>query len=197
MPTFKFPIEINFETGGKSAIERLIQAYGFTTRQALADHLNISKSTLANRYLRDTFPSDWIIRCTLETGASLTWLTTGKGPIFEDARNNVTTVPCQKVFEGLLHDASYLILDNTLLNGNYSQPLALIEDGRIFLAESKFDEITDGKWLVKIEGKMSIKDLTRIPVGMVKVVGQNTNFNCLLTDITPIAKCKNIFTDIV
>lgn len=97
----------------------------------------------------------------------------------------------------MLHDASYLILDNTLLNGNYSQPLALIEDGRIFIAESKFDEITDGKWLVKIEGKMSIKDLTRIPVGMVKVVGQNTNFNCSLTDITPIAKCKKIFTDIV
>ena len=49
------------------------------TRQALADHIGVSKSTLANRYMRDTFPADWIIQCSLETGASLTWLTTGNG----------------------------------------------------------------------------------------------------------------------
>ncbi|EAR2857112.1 bacteriophage CI repressor, partial [Salmonella enterica] len=78
MSTTKYPNEIslNFESGGREAIERLVSAYGFTTRQALADHLKVSKSTLANRYLRDTFPSDWIIQCAIETGATLTWLAT-------------------------------------------------------------------------------------------------------------------------
>ncbi len=81
MSTSKYPseIKINPNKGGKAAIERLVEAYGFTTRQALADHLEVSKSTLANRYLRDTFPADWIIQCALETGTSLKWLTTGQG----------------------------------------------------------------------------------------------------------------------
>lgn len=82
MSTSKYPneIKINPNQGGKAAIERLVEAYGFTTRQALADHLEVSKSTLANRYMRDTFPADWIIQCAIETGISLNWLTTGKGP---------------------------------------------------------------------------------------------------------------------
>ncbi|POE22188.1 hypothetical protein BV923_12010 [Pectobacterium odoriferum] len=37
--------------------------------------------------------------------------------------------------------------------------------------QPKFDDVTDGKWLVEIEGKTSIRDLTRIPVGKVRVSG--------------------------
>ncbi|MDA7147119.1 helix-turn-helix domain-containing protein, partial [Escherichia coli] len=35
----------------------MVKAYGYKTRQALADHLGISKSTLATRYMRDIFPA--------------------------------------------------------------------------------------------------------------------------------------------
>jgi hypothetical protein len=46
MSTSKYPneIKINPNQGGKAAIERLVEAYGFTTRQALADHLDVSKA---------------------------------------------------------------------------------------------------------------------------------------------------------
>nr|WP_235775074.1 hypothetical protein [Pectobacterium brasiliense] len=37
--------------------------------------------------------------------------------------------------------------------------------------QPRFDEVTDGKWLVEIEGKASVRDLTRIPVGKVRVSG--------------------------
>lgn len=37
---------MNLEKGGLGAIERMVQAYGFETRQALCDHLGVSKSTL-------------------------------------------------------------------------------------------------------------------------------------------------------
>ncbi|WP_442980184.1 helix-turn-helix transcriptional regulator, partial [Salmonella enterica] len=68
---------MNFDTGGRGAIERMVEAYGFTTRQALSNRLGISKSTLANRYMRDSFPAEWVIQCCLETGVSLSWLVTG------------------------------------------------------------------------------------------------------------------------
>lgn len=77
----KNPIEtnINPNQGGKAAIKRLIDVIGFTAKQALADHLDVSKSTLANRYLQDTFPADWIVRHTLDAGTSLQWLLSGIG----------------------------------------------------------------------------------------------------------------------
>lgn len=94
MSTSKYPnkIKINPNQGGKAAIERLVEAYGFTTRQALADHLDVSKSTLANRYMRDTFPADWIIQCALETGVSLRWLSTSEGPMWVDAKTQIMSL---------------------------------------------------------------------------------------------------------
>ncbi|MGW8234916.1 phage repressor protein CI, partial [Klebsiella pneumoniae] len=169
-------------------------AYGFKTRQALADHIGVSKSTLANRYMRDTFPADWIIQCSLETGASLTWLTTGNGAMFEKPRINTITIPYHKIIDGSLAQETVLTFDSKLLEGTFLQPLAVFIDEEIYIVESKFNEVTDGKWLVNIEGKISIKDLTRIPVGMVKVVGTNASFECLLTDIIVLAKCKRVFT---
>lgn len=109
MSTSKSPNgnSLNFEAGGREAIERLVEAYGFTTRQALADHLMVSKSTLANRYLRDTFPSDWIIRCALETGTSLTWLATGNGSACDDVKNDICAIKCKKIVAGELFDSNF------------------------------------------------------------------------------------------
>ncbi|WP_313124480.1 helix-turn-helix transcriptional regulator [Pseudescherichia sp.] len=71
---------MNFSSGSRNVIKRLVEAYGFTTRQALADHLGVSKSTLATRYIRDIFPSNWVITYALQTGASLIWLVTASVP---------------------------------------------------------------------------------------------------------------------
>lgn len=70
---------MDLRRGGKAAIDRMIEAYGFTTKQSLCEQLGISSSTLANRYLRDTFPADYVIQCSLETGVSLRWLVFGEG----------------------------------------------------------------------------------------------------------------------
>ncbi len=52
---------MDFSSGGKKVIERLVEAYGFSTRQASCDHLGVSKSTMATRYMRDIFPADWVL----------------------------------------------------------------------------------------------------------------------------------------
>ncbi|WP_312754267.1 helix-turn-helix domain-containing protein, partial [Escherichia coli] len=38
---------MNLEKGGRGAIDRMVEAYVFKTRQAFCDHLGISKITLA------------------------------------------------------------------------------------------------------------------------------------------------------
>lgn len=65
--------------GGREPIERIVRAYGFSSRQALCRHLNVSQSTMANRIMRGNFPADWVLVCAMETGTSLEWLTYGRG----------------------------------------------------------------------------------------------------------------------
>lgn len=195
MPTLKYPskIKVNPNQGGKAAIERLVEAYGFTTRQALADHLKISKSTLANRYLRDTFPSDWIIQCVLETGISLLWLTTGEGNKFIDTSNTILHLKNYKIVDGALEDGEFLLFDPSLIPSGLKEPVAVTVDEKIYIADTAFDDVTDGDWLVEIEGKFWVRTLTRIPVSKVKVSNENSFFECQLSDIKTIAKCHSVY----
>ncbi|MGV4241352.1 phage repressor protein CI [Citrobacter freundii] len=191
----KFPNEIviNTNEGGKAAIERLVDAYGFTTRQALADHLRISKSTLANRYLRDTFPSDWIIQCALETGTSLLWLTNGKGPKSSDISNSVSFIKKQHLIKGILQEAGHIAIDKSLLIAEIEEPIAISVDKEIYLADTAYDLVSDGNWLVEIEGSFYIKKITRIPAGKVMVSDSNSSFECLFSELKILAKCHSIF----
>ncbi|QYM92254.1 phage repressor protein CI [Dickeya zeae] len=179
---------MNFGTGAKAAIERLVEAYGFKNRQALCDHLGVSKSTLANRYMRDSFPADWVIQAALETGVSLRWLATGEGPKFDDARNDVIAIPRQKLIDGKLYDSNYYMFDKAFLSDGLKDPVVILDGDITYIADRQFDEVVDGKWLVEIEGQTSIRDLTRIPTDKVKITGGNASFECNRSEINALAK---------
>ncbi|MCA6971187.1 helix-turn-helix domain-containing protein [Pectobacterium carotovorum] len=183
---------MNFLTGGKGAIERLVEAYGFKNRQALCDHLGISKSTLANRYMRDSFPADWVIQGVFETGVSLRWLATGEGPMYDDGKNDVVSIPRKKLLNGKLHDSNYYMFDKAFLPDGLQDPIVIVDGDVTYIADRKFDDVTDGKWLVEIEGKTSVRDLTRIPVGKVRVSGIGMAFDCGIDEIGVIAMTRLI-----
>ncbi|MGF2402189.1 hypothetical protein ACQUTF_20390 [Enterobacter cloacae] len=67
----------------------------------------------------------------------------------------------------------------------------------IFISDTTFDEISDGDWLVEIEGKFHIKKLTRIPIGKVIVSGLDSTFECLLSELNIYAKCHSVFINYV
>ncbi|GMB70625.1 hypothetical protein PBNK5_41450 [Pectobacterium brasiliense] len=56
----------------------------------------------------------------------------------------------------------------------------------------KFDEMADGKWLIEIEGKTSVRDLTRIPVGKVRVSGVGMAFDCGIDGIGVLSKITTV-----
>lgn len=82
---------IKLPEGGKDPIDRICAAYGFTSRQALCRHLDVSQSTMANRVMRGNFPSDWVLICAMETGASLDWLVYGRGEVPDFAAESEKT----------------------------------------------------------------------------------------------------------
>lgn len=174
--------------GGRGAIERMVEAYGFSTRQALCEQLGVSKSTLATRYMRDSFPSDWVIQCVIETGVSLLWLTTGEGKMYSDVSNEIQEVSCKKLIDGRLLDSNFYIFDKAFLPRNVTKPIAVIQDKTVFLVNHGFNEVHDGLWLVNIESRITIKEIARIPGGKIRINNGALTFDCDINDIELIGK---------
>ncbi|PHM60770.1 phage repressor protein [Xenorhabdus stockiae] len=181
------------DSGGRPAIERLVRAYGFKSRQALSDHLGVSKSTMANRYLRDSFPADWIIQCNLETGASLLWLSTGQGEMFPNGEGIKKTERLEDIIApsisrvrlsgGKLNEADPVILDSELISKDLREPLVVDDGISWYVLDAQEDTIQDGLWLVDIEGMHSIKKIAKIPVSKIRVSDNDVTFDCAISDI--------------
>lgn len=179
---------MDFNSGGKKVIERLVEAYGFTTRQALCDHLGVSKSTMATRYMRDIFPADWVLQCAIETGSSLEWLSFGKGKKKDIIKIDTRTLSKQILINGKLEDDGAYFFDNAFLPPNLKKAVVVSIDNSEFICEMEFEDVRDGKWLVNIDGEISFRMITRIPGNRIHIASENHSFECALTDIKVIAK---------
>lgn len=187
---------MDFSRGGKKVIERLVEAYGFTTRQALCDHLGISKSTMATRYMRDIFPADWVIQCVMETGVSIDWLVSGKGELTANFENTLIDIEIHEIKNGKAIDHGTYKIDDFLLLKKIKSPLAIMVNKHVYICEREDTAISDGQWLVEIEGKLSIKKINLIPVKKIMVTGDDFSFECDVNDIKLIAKVYNIICEV-
>ncbi|GDX05756.1 phage repressor protein CI [Buttiauxella sp. A111] len=182
-----------FEQIGHSSevLDRIIEAYGFTSKLMLADHFDMASSSLAGRYKRGGFPADMVVRCVAETGANLEWLATGTGRKFDDEELDILKVPRRKIVDGQLYEAGMVMLDKvTFLPGKPlpQNPIWVIDGNAQYVIEQLFTEVYDDEWLVEIEGKTSIRTLTRIPVKKVRVSGVGMAFDCGIDDIKVIGR---------
>ncbi|WP_262260634.1 phage repressor protein CI [Serratia proteamaculans] len=185
---------MDLEKGGRGAIERMVEAYGFTTRQALCDQLGVSKGTLANRYMRDSFPAEWVIQCALETGFSLQWLVTGTGTSSNDIESDIIDVPKIKIIAGTLFESNKYFFDKAILPSKYKKLLCLDEENTSYILDEAGELITDGKWLVNIDGSFYLKDITRIPGNRILVSSKESNFECFLEEVKFLAKVVVVIT---
>ncbi|ELC7393226.1 MULTISPECIES: phage repressor protein CI [Enterobacter] len=184
-------LQIEFSQGGAEVLDRVIQAYGFNTKLALAEHLDIASSSLANRYKRDFFPADIVVKCMAETGATLEWLATGQGRKFNDEDLDIMKLPRKKIVDGKLYESGFLMLDKvTFLPGKPlpQNPVCVIDNSLQYIIDQHFTEVYDDVWLVEVEGKTSVRTLTRIPVGKVRVSGVGMAFDCGIDDIKIIGR---------
>lgn len=159
---------MDLRKGGKAAIERMLEAYGFTTKQALCQQLGISSSTLANRYLRDTFPADYIIQCALETGASLQWLVTGESNL--DGHVREKNIILKKLINNQLENIGSYKVDTRITPDFPTNIFALkLNNNDIYLISSSLKRPQNGLWLVNIDSEYFIKKITKLPDGKVKI----------------------------
>jgi len=207
-------VKVGENTGGKAAIHRLIAAYNFKSRQQLCDHLDASKSTMANRYLRDSFPAEWVIQCAIETGASLLWLTTGEGdPHIKIEENKSFDLNQEKGNtsdnepKGLMVDTLTLkngsitrtgitILDQNILPTNFPKALIINTQNESYIVDRAIETLSNGYYLVDIDGIKSIANLTRLPKNRLMVQHNDSSFECAIDDINVEGRATKVFKSI-
>lgn len=188
-------LEINFTKGGSDVLDRTIEAYGFSSKLALAEHLGIASSSLSMRYKRDIFPADIVVRCSLETGASLEWLTFGTGVPFDNQKVDIIKLSNYRLVNGQLIPASSVMFDKVMFKNTAplpDEPISVQDGDTYSIVDKKFADVFDGKWLVDIEGKISVRELTRIPIKKVRVSGVGIPFDCDLEDLTVLGRVVTI-----
>ncbi|WP_145481928.1 phage repressor protein CI [Yersinia aldovae] len=182
---------IDPETDSAPVLDRIIEAYGFSQKLQLAEHLDIAASSLSSRYKRGGLPADIMIKCMAETGVNLEWLVTGKGRRFNDEDLDILKIPRRKIVDGQLYESGYLMLDKVMFLPGKSlpqNPVCVIEGSIQYVIDQQFSEVYDDDWLVDIESKASIRTLTRIPVKKVRISGVGMAFDCSLDDIKVIGR---------
>lgn len=182
---------IDPDTDSAPVLDRIIEAYGFTQKMQLAEHLDMAASSLSGRYKRGGLPADIMLKCMAETGANLEWLATGSGKKFDDEELDILKFPRKKLVDGQLYDSGYVMFDKVLFRAGVplpTSPICVQDEKAQYILDQQFAEVFDGEWLVNIEGKTSIRTLTRIPVKKVRVSGVGMAFDCGLEDIEIIGR---------
>lgn len=194
MGTFKIDLDVD----STPILDRVIEAYGFTQKLQLAEHLNMAASSLSSRYKRGVFPADIVVKCVAETGANLEWIATGNGRKFDDEELDIMKLPRKKLVDGQLYDSGYAMFDKVFFRAGLPLPVSpvCVQDEKAqYILDQKFAEVFDGEWLVIIEGKTSIRTLTRIPVKKVRVSGVGMAFDCSIDDIQVLGRVILIISE--
>lgn len=175
--------------GGESAVHRLMQAYGFTMKKQLGDHLGAGTGTISTWVKRNYFPGEAIVRCALETGVSLEWLATGVGDIVCEVRmSSAIKIKKFHIIEQKLEDSGFWFVDKSVVDGLITEPACYIKNKDSWIVELSAKKVTNGRWFIDLDGDVDLYTVSRIPGNKIHVSGNNSSFECLVNEIRAVAK---------
>ncbi|WP_312948063.1 phage repressor protein CI [Superficieibacter sp.] len=178
-------------------LDRIMTIYGFTQKIQLANHFDMSASSLQNRFTRGTTSYDLAALCVLETGASLRWLLTGQGSQFDDkpVATETKTIDSFTLSDGKLEEKTPLSIDANFFSKPMSNGITVLVDGKLNFIEQDAS-LSDGLWLVNIEGVISIRELTLLPGKKLHVTGGKVPFECGVDEIKLIGRVVGIYSEV-
>ncbi|MFB1115649.1 phage repressor protein CI [Dickeya dadantii] len=191
----------NIESNNEEVLDRICDVYGFTQKIQLARHFNIAASSLQNRYSRGAISYDFIVYCSLETGANVRWILTGEGEKLSGKEplqaNSDEQISIKKftLSEGKLANDGALSIDRKLFSKPIAHPQCVASDGKIYMLEIEAS-LSDGSWLIDIEGDISIRELTKLPGRKLHVAGGKIPFECGIDDIKVLGRVVGIYSEI-
>lgn len=180
--------------GGKPVLRRIMDAYGFKTQKELGDYLNISSGTISTWIRRAYFPGDIVICCALDTGVSLGWLSAGKGSQFEKSleQDTIKNIEKKRLNLGCLEDAGFWFADINFLSYKPNSAIFIESSNLCWLVDVGIKAISNGRWLLGIDEKYDVYDVSLLPGNKLSVKNTSSDFVCGVQEV--LAKGKVIFT---
>lgn len=177
-------------SGGRAVLSRIIEAYVFKTQKELGEHLNISSGTISTWVRREYFPGDVVITCALDTGVSLEWLATGEMSIAsqeETAASGIPMVSKKILLAGKLDDDGFCYIDQTFVpDGVNLKNLNYVSSGKLsWLIEMDVNELSNGSWLLDIDGTLDVYAVSRRPGNKLRISGHDGDFDCSANEVIP------------
>lgn len=187
--------DTNFSNEG--LLNRICQVYGFSQKIQLAKHFDIAASSLQNRYTRGNISYDFAVHCALETGTNIKWLMTGEGPQREGAISvtGPLLVESFTLSDGKLIENTKMSIDKQFFNKELSNGFCVKSDGKLYFID-KNPALSDGLWLVDIEGISSIRDLTMLPRKKLHVAGGKVPFECGIDEIKTLGRVVGVYSEV-
>ncbi|HCF8548990.1 TPA: phage repressor protein CI [Klebsiella pneumoniae] len=178
-------------------LDRICEAYGFSQKIQLANHFDIASSSLSNRYTRGAISYDFAAHCALETGANLRWLLTGEGEAFVNNResSDAKRIEGFTLSEEILKSDKQLSIDAQFFTKPLTDGMAIRSEGKIYFVD-KQASLSDGLWLVDIEGAISIRELTKLPGRKLHVAGGKVSFECGIDDIKALGRVVGVYSEV-
>ncbi|EMO2484175.1 phage repressor protein CI [Enterobacter hormaechei subsp. xiangfangensis] len=178
-------------------LDRICEAYGFSQKIQLANHFDIASSSLSNRYTRGAISYDFAAHCALETGASLQWLLTGKGQPFTSSASAEDTMSIESftLSEEILKSDGSITVDAHFFTKPLTDAMAIRTEGKLHFID-KQASLSDGLWLVDIEGGISIRELTKLPGRKLHVTGGKVPFECGIDDIKTLGRVVGVYSEV-
>ncbi|EPP2804500.1 phage repressor protein CI [Klebsiella aerogenes] len=178
-------------------LDRICEAYGFSQKIQLANHFDIASSSLSNRYTRGAISYDFAAHCALETGANLRWLLTGEGEAFVNNResSDAKRIEGFTLSEEILKYDKQLSIDAQFFTKPFTDGMAIRSEGKIYFVD-KQASLSDGLWLVDIEGAISIRELTKLPGRKLHVAGGKVPFECGIDDIKALGRVVGVYSEV-
>lgn len=166
--------------GGREFTEKLKEVTGCSNYNLLADYFGIPKSTLLTWHTHNRTGFELIVREHLKSGASIRYMALGEGEPFEcNAAENTPTegLKAFKLTEGQLIESGSVALDLATLERFGLKPSitkVIEDDSGIYYVNSESTNPTSGKYLIDIDGQLSINFVQRLPAQKLSIsIGDN------------------------
>lgn len=176
--------------GGKPVLRRIMEAYGFTLQKQLCDLLDISSGTVSTWVRRGYFPGDVVVACALDTGVSLQWLATGKGRQQEEngKSGSEISIPRKNLTSGVLTDVNTVCFDLSFIPHQIVEPNFIFSSSGAWIVDTGVVEISNGRWLLGIDGKYDVYDIALLPGRKINVTNKIFNFTCGIDEVDTLGK---------
>ncbi|WP_330959039.1 helix-turn-helix domain-containing protein [Photobacterium sp. 53610] len=186
MTTLQAEIPAFSYLSGKEFTEKLRNVTETTTNYQLADKFGIPRSTIQTWHSHDRTAFELIVRTHLATGASVRYMALGEGEPFECKVDPVEGLQTHRLVDGALIKAGKVSLDLSTLDRFGLKPSitkVIEDDAAIYYVNTESTNPTSGKYLIDIDGQLSINFIQRLPGQKLSINIGDNSFEASVDDI--------------